>query len=337
MSGDDVVLAFRQAMARSADAVAVYDDQGKLMYANKAFTAMFAFQEAGPVGSVTDIVPEEGREQARDMRLQLGKGKAVNAQNVPRVNALGMEMTMGLSAIPVMDRRGEFRGHIEFLHDQTAEAREREALTTTLSRLMTVCSASPDPIIVHDAAGGISMVNHAFERVFGVSDLVMGQEFDFVPVQQTAVEEENLEKVRAGETVSYESTRKTSEGTERDFEVNAAPIMQDGEFTGWIHILRDITDRKAAEELRLEQNKLQGVLEMSVAAAHEFSQPLQSLTMDMGYLLERLKDFDEDTREALQSMSQAVGRLSDVIRKMQGITDYKSEVYSGDIRMIDLD
>ena len=115
--------------------------------------------------------------------------------------------------------------------------------------------------------------------------------------------------------------------------------MQDisGKFSGAVLVLYDLTDRHRAEEQRAMAQCLQGVLEMAVAAAHEFSQPLQSLFMDIGFLRERADGFDEEVREALESMQVSLDHLSTIISKVKNVTEYKTCDYSRNVRMVDLD
>ena len=104
-----------------------------------------------------------------------------------------------------------------------------------------------------------------------------------------------------------------------------------------LRLEHEMEERKKAEAEKIRAGKLQGVLEMAGAAAHEFSQPLQTLSFDVDFLQGQLGDNDKEVGEALQSMRDNVTALSRLINKVQNITTYEVAEYSDDLQIIDLD
>ncbi len=98
----------------------------------------------------------------------------------------------------------------------------------------------------------------------------------------------------------------------------------------------EMEERKKAEAEKIRAGRLQGVLEMAGAAAHEFSQPLQALEFDAEFLEERLSGADEDAAETLRSVKDNLKTLSELISKVQNITTYEVKRYSRDRNIIDL-
>ena len=100
---------------------------------------------------------------------------------------------------------------------------------------------------------------------------------------------------------------------------------------------QEIEERKKAEAEKIKAGKLQGVLEMAGAAAHEFSQPLQALSLDAGYLAEQLAGSNEKIGEALQALHDNINALGRLISKVQHITSYEVTDYTPGQQIIDLD
>lgn len=97
-----------------------------------------------------------------------------------------------------------------------------------------------------------------------------------------------------------------------------------------------IVQLELAEKDKLEKEKMQGVLELAVAAAHELSQPLQALQNDIFFLLGTAAEGGEE-QQALESMEAAVGAMEGIISKIRKITTYKTTTYTKGITMLDID
>ena len=84
--------------------------------------------------------------------------------------------------------------------------------------------------------------------------------------------------------------------------------------------------RKQAEEERLQKEKLQGVIEMSVAICHELNQPMQAA---LGYseLLMMCVQPDHPLYAKLNNIKHQVHRMGEITRKLMGIARYKTKDY----------
>ena len=93
---------------------------------------------------------------------------------------------------------------------------------------------------------------------------------------------------------------------------------------------------KKAEEEKVKRGKLQGVLEMAGAAAHEFSQPLQVIVGNLDLLLMKAEK-DNPDREIIDNIKQASSQLQKVVHKIQKITKYETETYVKGVKIVDID
>ncbi|MBW4054457.1 MAG: response regulator [Proteobacteria bacterium] len=106
------------------------------------------------------------------------------------------------------------------------------------------------------------------------------------------------------------------------FDVTVSPLFDDGAITGCVHVMRDITKRKQAEEERqnLERQlqhtqKLESLGVLSGGIAHDFN---NILTIILGhcYILKENIDTDVDRNVHLQLIESSANRAADLCRQM---------------------
>ena len=99
----------------------------------------------------------------------------------------------------------------------------------------------------------------------------------------------------------------------------------------------DLSEQKAAEQEKIEREKLQGVLEMAGAVCHELSQPLQSI---LGYsellIMESNDDDMTNFNKSLDTIIEQTTRIGKITKKLSGITKYKTVDYAGNTKIFDI-
>jgi PAS domain S-box-containing protein len=150
-------------------------------------------------------------------------------------------------------------------HELAERKRTEAVLRESEGRYRTFLESSPDPIVVYDMRGVASYVNPAFEQTFGLSrDELLGKQIDFVPLENVPETKAAIQRMLSGQKIHlFETRRLTREGKALDVQLSST-LYQDGDGRplGNIVTLRDISDRKRAEE---ELNKYRGHLEELVA------------------------------------------------------------------------
>ena len=133
------------------------------------------------------------------------------------------------------------------------------------------------------------------------------------------------------------STEHQNQTTNRWFLVTAVPILDLQENIVQVaELALDITEIKKAQDVILEQERLKGAFEMAGSAAHELSQPMQSI-LGYGELLKNSVSESDPNFGILQSIYQNIEKLGDLITKISNVTRYVTMDYPGDTNIIDLD
>jgi hypothetical protein len=137
-----------------------------------------------------------------------------------------------------------------------------EASSEENRRLAQIVRQTGDAIMIHDMDGRISLWNPAAERMFGYSaEEIIGQSAArLIPPGREAELERNFAAIAQRQRVeNYDTQRLTRDGRLLDVSLSAAPLIDphDGMVVGEICSIRDITERKRAEESerRLEESR----------------------------------------------------------------------------------
>jgi hypothetical protein len=107
-------------------------------------------------------------------------------------------------------------------------------------------------------------------------------------------------------------------------------------------MLKDITDvieeRQRLEEQRRHMEKVQALVEVAGAAAHEINQPL---TVIMGYvcllMTQGADEIPADIRQGLEAVKESADRLSEIVKKLGDIRTHRIKQYVGNTNILDID
>jgi PAS domain S-box-containing protein len=158
-------------------------------------------------------------------------------------------------------------------------SRQADDLRAIATRQSAIFDAAFDAIVTLNPSGGIEGVNHAAERMFGypLEDL---RRRDISLLIDLAGEAEGtfLQRVGApqgsGEGVVKEVTGRRKDGSEFPVDI-ALGAMEQPDGTHVVAVMRDITDRKKADQLKQE---------FVSTVSHELRTPLTSIAGSLGLL-----------------------------------------------------
>ena len=188
-----------------------------------------------------------------------------------------LETLAGSAAITIENARLYEKGQKEIATRKKTE----EALRESENRYRTVLEANPDSVIVYDMEGRVTYLNPTFTKVFGweLKDR-LGKKMDmFVPEEDWPTTRIMIEKVLAEEDVSgIETKRYTKAGDIIPVSISGAIYNdRDGNPTGSVVNLRDISEQKKLEAQIRESQKMEAIGTLAGGIAHDYNNLLMGI------------------------------------------------------------
>ncbi|MDQ1240647.1 MAG: Histidine kinase, partial [Thermodesulfobacteriota bacterium] len=252
----------------SPDAIAIMDSEDRVERINKAFSQLFGYSEAEAVGSpINDLVaPPDLINEARRFSSSVIRGDRVDA-DVVRKRKDGSFIDLSLVGASVM--LGDERKNLFAIYrDNTERKRALTALKEREELYRSLVEAIPYGIIEADARGSITFVNRALTEMVGYTQHELSR---MSVLDILASDEERKEFIAFGKALlkvqpppgTWYGQGKTKEGSIIDAQVDWNYRRGgDGEITGFITIVTDVTVRKRAEQaLRESEEKYRLVVE----------------------------------------------------------------------------
>ncbi len=239
---------------------------------------------------------------------------------------------------------------------RAARVGQRPALSSsrTMSALRTfhfltsVIEASPNAIVAARRDGEILLFNPAAEKILGWSQSqALGMSVRRLYPSGGA--ERIMHLIRSNEEGApglIDSHREVvvhRRGELIPVEISAALVYEEDEEIATVGIFSDLRQQMKMEERlqeameALEETQRQAVVaEVAGAAAHELNQPLTSL---LGYVeyLSRHFDEEDDVYRAVSTIYDDATRISEVVRKIGRVTQYRTRDYAGGKQIVDLE
>jgi PAS domain S-box-containing protein len=276
------------------------DQKGKIVFANRRFAEIYGYSKEELAGIESwKLVHPEDRPLTDMIRAKRVKGEEVPEE----YEARGLTKDGATIWILRRNKRIDYKGKPAILGnivDVTDRKRAEAALRDSEERYRTVLEACPDPVIVYDMQGRGIYINPAFTRVFGwTSEEIIGNKLDYVPPASWPETQKMIDNLLAGEkSPRVESRRYTKEGKILDVSISADSYLNGyGIPVGSVHILRDITGRKQAEEaLRKARDELEQRVEERTAELMILNQQLKREIDERKRTEKELKSSEEKYR-----------------------------------------
>jgi two-component system, cell cycle sensor histidine kinase and response regulator CckA len=150
-------------------------------------------------------------------------------------------------------------GHLIAVRDITANATAQAQLRASEARYHDLVERSADAVYLLDAAGGVVEANIAGEQLLGYAPgaLVGCLWEELITPEDLAAHPLRFTEQREGRTLRFERELRSADGATIPVEVSAK-MLPDG---GFLHIARDIRERKAAEAALRRANELVNAIE----------------------------------------------------------------------------
>lgn len=329
---------WQTAFENSAIGIMMRDRADRFIAANRAFRSMLGYTESELYQlCAIDLTYEEERELNLELIGELWEGKRQHFQIEKRYRRKDATLVWVRNNVTLVPGTGDVAPFLfTIVEDITQRKQEESERRYSDEKYRVVVEAASDAVFCMDESGVILLANPATARVFGYEPA------ELIGKPLTLLMPEFLRKLHEGGFRRYlatgqrhinwhgtELTGLRKNGQEFPVEISFGEVTADGHriFTGFV---RDITDRKQAEELRASLHATQVELarvsrlttmgELAASIAHEVNQPLTAVTNNANACLRLLarRNLDAEVlRLALEEIVADGARASAVIARIR--------------------
>jgi len=286
----------RSAIAASNNGIIICDARDPdlpAIYVNPAFEEMTGYTAAETIGRncpfLQGLKTEQPELDQLRAALTAGTGGTVTLRNYRKDGSMFWN---NLTVSPIYDEEGNLTHYIGIQTDITERKEAEDSLRATTSRLTALMENLQLGVLVKDESGKIVLTNQAFcdlLKIPATPQVMRGADFSEFALNyqhlfanEAEFVQRHNEIIQAKQVVMGEELQMASGQTlEQDY----APIFVDGNYSGYLWMYRDITDRKQAEkELEQAKDQLQAVLDAVPGLVSWISCPFDEDLFSLEYI-----------------------------------------------------
>jgi len=342
-------------LANSGDAIMVADANGRITIANEALLQMLGYQEDEILGNhLIELSPYEGSfttttgeevsitEEYVNYQVEkaneLFEKRKVTNYEIYFIRKDGKVVPVEATISVLKDQQGERRGSIAICRDITERRRAEREVKKARDFLENIFKTSADGIIVTDSKASIIMANETVEKMIGYSqEELIGKHTKELTPKGKEFEKKGKELItklfEEDVVTEFEIKWLRKDGSLINVEMNIALIKDnEGNLTGGVLSIRDITERKKADEaLKKSEEKYHSVIENASDAIISTNKEGMIITYNkraegmFGYSREEIvgKSF------LLLAPPKEKERQKDIFRKFKTNTNSTKKIYEG--------
>lgn len=310
------------ALTAAANAIAVTDLDGKILWTNPAFTRLTGYEPAEVIGQNRRILRSGKQSPAfyRELWSAILDGRVWHGEITNR-HKDGRLYDEEMTIAPVRSPTGAVTRFIVIEQDVTARKQAQEALRRSEELFRCLVENSSDGIMLADVNGRMRYASESACNVIGYSrqELLGRNLFELV-------HEEELEKVRAlferigrepGSTLECSSRVRHGDGTWRYCEGTATNRIEDPDVAAVVINFRDNTARKSAEEaLGQAEAKYREIFENAVEGMCQITPEGRVLSVNQAFA----------TMFGFDSPGEAAQHISDISRQVYADAAKREEI-----------
>ncbi len=219
--------------------------------------------------------------------------------------------------------------HDEFAPLVDAFNKMVDAVNRSQEQLRKVFFAAHDAILSTDPRGGITLWGGGCQRLFGYSaQEIMGEPFE--RLLAPGVPSHLLGEIESLATQSgrWEGEMQFSSKDGRVFSgwcVATNLRDEDGSVTGYLHVIRDVTEKKQMEMKLIRSEKLASVGELAAGVAHEINNPLSGILSNAEFLQEEIPEEEEERHEEIREIIRNSERIRVIVRDLLSFSRQKDD------------
>ena len=248
-------------VASSDDAIIGATLNGIITSWNAGAARIYGYSSQEAIGqSVTELIAPHRPDEVRHILTQIQRGERIENYKTTRLRKDGREIDMALTISPVRDQAGELIGISAIGRDITEQKRAERQLRESQKLLSKVFDSMLDAVFIINPDDEIINFNQAASEMFGYTrGEMVGQTRGILHLSEASLAVFRAHLYSAVEEQGYlfltDFQMRRQDGTIFPSEHSVVPLMEEGELTGWVSVVRDITARKQAKESLQEKTE----------------------------------------------------------------------------------
>ncbi len=263
-------------------------------------------------------------------RKVMDGGEAMLNIEESQLQADGRTVHLLTNKVPIRDASGQVTGMLGIYMDITKRKQAEITLKKSEARLQTLFDSAVEYIFVIDPEGKIIKANrYVYEQSGYKADEVIGRNIkEFFSEDSKDICDCNFPTLRERGYNRAEVEFVCKDGRVIQMECSATAVPdENGDFTTFLIVQRDVTDKKRAEEERQYHHqemahviRLSTAGEMASGMAHELNQPLTALLSYCGTavsLVNSMSSPPQQLGEILERATEQAHRAGEIIRHLR--------------------
>jgi PAS domain S-box-containing protein len=277
---------FIAAVESSDDAIVTKTLDGTITGWNSGAERLFGYKASEAINQSIDIiVPIELRADVHDILAKIASGEKIEHHETMRVSKDGRRIDVSLSISPVRSTSGVIIGAAKVARDITGKNKARQALLESEEMARGIIDTALDAFIQMDEFGTVIDWSPKAEVMFGWSreEVIDRRIRDFiVPPERREDHSQRLAEFLKDADSRALGKRYESQSLRRDGALiyNEISLTALRRGNGYVinGFLRDVTDKKAAEDQLRQAQKMEAVGQLTGGIAHDFNNMLTVIT-----------------------------------------------------------
>jgi PAS domain S-box-containing protein len=230
-------------------AIIALDPDGRVTMWNPAAERTFGWGEREAIGRLNPIVPEDRMEEFHWLRERVLTGEGFTGVEVQRRRKDGSTVDIRIATSPLYGASRNITGIMALCEDITAQKQMEEQMLQSKQDWEETFDTITDMITIHDADFNIIRANRAARAVLGLPGAEAAQLKCFKYYHGSECPPEGCPSCLSYKTKEPALTEVFEPHLNAFIEIRSIPRLDERkQMTGLIHIVRDITEKKKAEE-----------------------------------------------------------------------------------------
>ncbi len=258
--------AFQTIFQQSPISTQIFSPDGMTIMVNKAWENLWQTKQEDIVDKYNILRDKQMEEKKilayikkafRGEKVFIPAIKYESEKTIPGVTAASCIWISGIM-YPIKDERGKISKIVLQHEDITKQQQLELVLKEAEEKYKELAEISVDGIFLTDKTGNITYVNPSLEKMFNIpASVSIGTHFSKYLTKKSALRSAiyfmKLTKGEGVKGVEFECV--THDKKKFPIEASASPIMRDGKFEGLLCNVRNITERRRAEENLLSEKE----------------------------------------------------------------------------------